>query len=447
METLYLKGLYERLTLPSGNVEHKYYVGNTVVIDSTDAKQSKTLYTHKDHLGSTVTVTDANGSVVQHINYDAWGKQNRFYTSSSLVSLLNQQSPVESNGYTGHKEISDLGIIHMNGRVYDYNLGRFMSVDPVIQSPTNSQSINPYSYIMNNPLSGTDPTGYAAKEVEKKIKVSTIGSRIQRTVTATAVSNGNGGATITFSGGNGASRNAAKSAVAGKFSGAGFNVVDIGSQSDVPKVPTGENKAGGGTRGVAANATTAGSLPQGGTTTTPNIGDLADGLGKELIGALKKGLILYALKPGELADGTLEGAIARGEIDENELILYHYTNSKENLDSIVATQTLRASFGEKNARYGPGQYFTDVHPGMIAAETVAGLTKDDITLGNMSKGQAARLLFGDARKKASFNYYLRIDVGGLPIQNPRPNVYYLPNDKPLDLRGRIKGYGATLDSN
>ncbi|TMP26890.1 hypothetical protein CWB99_17485, partial [Pseudoalteromonas rubra] len=77
-------------------------------------------------------------------------------------------------------------------------------------------------------------------------------------------------------------------------------------------------------------------------------------LGKELIGALKKGLILYVLKPGELADGTLEGAIASGEIDENELILYHHTNSKENLDSIVATQTLRASFGEKNARCGPG---------------------------------------------------------------------------------------------
>ena len=52
----------------------------------------------------------------------------------------------------------------MNGRVYDYNLGRFMSVDPVIQSPTNSQSINPYSYIMNNPLAGTDPTGYCSTD-------------------------------------------------------------------------------------------------------------------------------------------------------------------------------------------------------------------------------------------------------------------------------------------
>src|SRR6266498_3592942 len=50
----------------------------------------------------------------------------------------------------------------MNGRVYDYRLGRFLSVDPIISNPANSQSINPYSYIGNNPLSGVDPTGYEA---------------------------------------------------------------------------------------------------------------------------------------------------------------------------------------------------------------------------------------------------------------------------------------------
>jgi hypothetical protein len=48
----------------------------------------------------------------------------------------------------------------MNGRVYDYRLGRFLSVDPIISNPLSSQSINPYSYIGNNPLSGVDPTGY-----------------------------------------------------------------------------------------------------------------------------------------------------------------------------------------------------------------------------------------------------------------------------------------------
>ncbi|HET9034065.1 MAG TPA: RHS repeat-associated core domain-containing protein [Dokdonella sp.] len=50
--------------------------------------------------------------------------------------------------------------LRLNGRVYDYELGRFLSVDPVIQFPTSTQSMNPYSYIMNNPLSGRDPTGY-----------------------------------------------------------------------------------------------------------------------------------------------------------------------------------------------------------------------------------------------------------------------------------------------
>lgn len=49
----------------------------------------------------------------------------------------------------------------MNGRVYDPTLGRFLSVDPVFQFPTNAQSLNPYSYVLNNPLSLTDPSGYS----------------------------------------------------------------------------------------------------------------------------------------------------------------------------------------------------------------------------------------------------------------------------------------------
>jgi hypothetical protein len=48
----------------------------------------------------------------------------------------------------------------MGGRVYDPSLGRFLSVDPFIQSETSTQSQNAYTYVMNNPLSGTDPSGY-----------------------------------------------------------------------------------------------------------------------------------------------------------------------------------------------------------------------------------------------------------------------------------------------
>jgi len=49
----------------------------------------------------------------------------------------------------------------MNGRIYDPNLGRFLSADPLIQAPYNSQSYNRYSYVMNNPLSLVDPSGYS----------------------------------------------------------------------------------------------------------------------------------------------------------------------------------------------------------------------------------------------------------------------------------------------
>jgi len=53
--------------------------------------------------------------------------------------------------------------VYIYGRVYDYQSGRFLSVDPFISMPGSSQAYNPYSYVMNNPLSYTDPTGYIAE--------------------------------------------------------------------------------------------------------------------------------------------------------------------------------------------------------------------------------------------------------------------------------------------
>ncbi|MFC3122060.1 RHS repeat-associated core domain-containing protein [Agaribacter flavus] len=58
----------------------------------------------------------------------------------------------------------------MNGRIYDQSLGRFLQADPFIQAPTNSQSFNRYSYVLNNPLSYTDPSGYFFKALGKFVK-------------------------------------------------------------------------------------------------------------------------------------------------------------------------------------------------------------------------------------------------------------------------------------
>ena len=40
-------------------------------------------------------------------------------------------------------------------------------MDPIVQFPTNSQSLNPYTYILNSPFAGTDPTGYAIRPAER----------------------------------------------------------------------------------------------------------------------------------------------------------------------------------------------------------------------------------------------------------------------------------------
>ena len=48
----------------------------------------------------------------------------------------------------------------MNGRIYDPLLGRFLSADLVVQAPGDLQAYNRYSYVKDNPLTLTDPTGF-----------------------------------------------------------------------------------------------------------------------------------------------------------------------------------------------------------------------------------------------------------------------------------------------
>ncbi|MCL2028749.1 MAG: RHS repeat-associated core domain-containing protein [Bacteroidales bacterium] len=77
--------------------------------------------------------------------------------------ILNSPSSILnycSRGYTGHEHLDMFGLINMNGRLYDPMIGRMLSPDPFVQSPTFTQNYNRYSYVLNNPLKYIDPTGY-----------------------------------------------------------------------------------------------------------------------------------------------------------------------------------------------------------------------------------------------------------------------------------------------
>lgn len=128
------------------------------------ASQGQLVYWHGDRLGSPAAKSNSAGTVLERHGFDAWGAGRNGSWQPNADGRLN--SAVSPRGFTGHEHLDEVGgLIHMNGRGYDPRLGRFLSVDPIIQFPSNSQSLNPYSYLMNNPLSGTDPTGYCSEPI------------------------------------------------------------------------------------------------------------------------------------------------------------------------------------------------------------------------------------------------------------------------------------------
>ncbi|WP_144394246.1 RHS repeat-associated core domain-containing protein [Pleionea sediminis] len=162
--TIYVGKLYEKITTRSGSttkVQHKTYLGDTAVLTeevTSSGTSNKIGFFHRDRLGSMIAVVNNSGRVVEGHSFDVFGRPRTASLQSQLQQTLN--SSYTTRGYTDHEHLNGSQLIHMNGRVYDYNTGRFLNVDPFIQSPDNSQSLNPYSYIMNNPLAGTDPSGY-----------------------------------------------------------------------------------------------------------------------------------------------------------------------------------------------------------------------------------------------------------------------------------------------
>jgi len=91
--------------------------------------------------------TDTQGQVLEHLDFDPFGAPT---TPSALLS----------RGFTGHEMEPDVGLINMNARMYDPALGRFLQADTVVPNPGNLQAYNRYSYVLNNPLAYTDPSGH-----------------------------------------------------------------------------------------------------------------------------------------------------------------------------------------------------------------------------------------------------------------------------------------------
>jgi RHS repeat-associated protein len=181
--TFYVSGLLEKMINSSGTF-YRHYIpaGNiTVVVTRQLAGTNSTYYITKDHLGSSAVITDSNGALLVKEKFAALG------WNENTTAEENTMAGITRHEFTGHEGLDNLSSVNMNGRIYQPSGSMFLSPDPYIPDPVNTQSYNRYAYVNNNPLSMVDPSGFCGYSLSY-----TPGSE------ATWIDNGDG----TFSEGN-----------------------------------------------------------------------------------------------------------------------------------------------------------------------------------------------------------------------------------------------------
>jgi len=161
---VYVGSLLEKVTEGS-NVEWKHHIhanGDAVAVyERHSSGTNSTYYLLKDHLGSTDVVANSSGAVFVRESFDAYGRRRGTnWTGNPTATEINNMNTSTRRGFTFHEQLDSTDLVHLDGRVYDPLIGRFVSADPTVPYPLSTQSFNRYSYAQNNPLSRIDPSGF-----------------------------------------------------------------------------------------------------------------------------------------------------------------------------------------------------------------------------------------------------------------------------------------------
>jgi RHS repeat-associated protein len=165
-ETLFIGNA--EVVIAGNTVTLRRYVAGSIVEQrklANGLQTSRVRYLFNDALGSTSAVVEDTGAIANNgaMGFDPWGARRVLSTGSVLGAAERAGFPASETtrkGFTGHEQVDGADVIHMNGRIYDPLTARFLQADPMVQDPYNGQSFNRYTYVFNNPLIYTDPTGY-----------------------------------------------------------------------------------------------------------------------------------------------------------------------------------------------------------------------------------------------------------------------------------------------
>ena len=131
-------------------VKKTYMAGSTSIAVRTIVGEDNTLnWVLGDHLGSASVTTTDDGTWFSELRYSAFG-ETRY--SSGIT-------PTDYR-YTCQLEQADVNLYYYNARWYYPELGRFIQADSIVSTPGDSKSHNRYTYVNNNPVRYTDPSGH-----------------------------------------------------------------------------------------------------------------------------------------------------------------------------------------------------------------------------------------------------------------------------------------------
>jgi RHS repeat-associated protein len=166
-KTYYIGGLID-LIFSGGTTNYRHYIyagSEPIALYSRTAAGVNTMsYMYGDSRSSVAII--ANNAGVSDIGeaYTAYGARRNqdTWSGAPTTATLNTIASLSRQGFTFQTALGQsMGLNHMNGRVQDAILGRFLSPDPHIPDPGDAQSYNRYSYVLNNPLTRIDPSGFA----------------------------------------------------------------------------------------------------------------------------------------------------------------------------------------------------------------------------------------------------------------------------------------------
>src|SRR5690606_20433229 len=159
--TYYLGGLMEKVTQGSTSGYPHYIPGPEEIfgLKRRASGGTNTLrYILTDYQGSIEAITDSAGANPIYISFTPLGlPRDPIDWSGSPGST---PDGITRQGYTFQTVLGRMGLNHMNGRVHDAVSGTFLSPDPFIPDPLNTQAFNRYAYVYNNPMTYTDPSGF-----------------------------------------------------------------------------------------------------------------------------------------------------------------------------------------------------------------------------------------------------------------------------------------------